>query len=523
VSDPKSPPSPDSEAPRRRSRVPSPTYNPITFIGVALAAGGLTGVAFFIFVSWLGNGGSGYVGLTFVPPLVLALLGVALMPVGRRLERRRREKGSLPSFSRNWSFDLTRLVHGRGLLALIGGTIAGTLGILVAGAGSLKMVEFTESNTFCGQVCHAVMHPEAVVYEESPHARIDCVECHVGHGGDSYIRSKLSGMRQLWAVASGSYSRPIPTPIAHRRPSREMCETCHWPDRFIDYKTITRTYYLSDPENTPVELRMMVKVGGAGNGFLEGSGIHFHMLSAHKVEFIARDSSRQEIPWVRITHPDGEVEVYQNDLDPPTEEELETREVHVMQCLDCHSRPAHQFVAPVNAVNAALNGGSLPSSLPEIKLQSVRVLDGDYDTTEEAMRSIEVGLRGFYQEEYPELVAGDGQRLADSVATVQAIYRKTIFPEMKADWSAHPNNIGHRDSPGCFRCHNDEMLNEDGDAIFTDCSRCHAILVQGKDVVQASTDFERGQDFIHPEDSDTVDEFTLCSDCHTGGAELYEE
>jgi len=37
------------------------------------------------------------------------------------------------------------------------------------------------------------------------------------------------------------------------------------------------------------------------------------------------------------------------------------------------------------------------------------------------------------------------------------------------------NNIGHMDSPGCFRCHDDSHKTKDGMAIGQDCETCHAI------------------------------------------------
>ena len=93
---------------------------------------------------------------------------------------------------------------------------------------------------------------------------------------------------------------------------------------------------------------------------------------------------------------------------------------------------------------------------------------------------------------------------------------------MKANWSAHPDNIGHLDWPGCFRCHNDELESSDGDTIFTTCNRCHVILSQGSDGEKLSVDLKKGKTFVHPEDDEEIDEYSACSDCHTGGAELYE-
>jgi hypothetical protein len=300
-----------------------------------------------------------------------------------------------------------------------------------------------------------------------------------------------------------------------------MCESCHTRDRLIGHKVITRSYALSGEDIEFVKLRMMVNVGGGADGFMKGSGIHFHMLMTQKVEYVARDPQRQDIAWVRVTGLDGEIKEYSNEEDPLTEAERESLEVRTMECLDCHSRPAHRFRSPVDSVNSAIVAGAISAQIPYVKEAGVRALDGDYATTEEAMTAIADRFLSFYEEEYPEVIEGDPHKLDDSIGVLQKIYRRTIFPEMKADWRAHPDNIGHRDSPGCFRCHNDEMVSEAGEAVFTDCTKCHAILTEDEEVVEASN-FDEGLAFVHPEDWETIEEFTVCWDCHTGGADAYE-
>jgi hypothetical protein len=504
------------------SGLPRPIYNWLSIVGCALAACGPTALVFFALVGVVIGDASGYAALAFLPPIAVTGLGLVLIVVGWVRERWRQKHGRHSSFHERWVVDPSRYVRHTGPLVILAGLVFGTFLLLGAGAGSVALVGYTESNEFCGEMCHAVMSPEATVHASSAHGRIACVECHVGHGGDSYIRAKLNGLRQVYSIVTGGIQRPIPTPIHNRRLSNEMCETCHRAERFIDYKAITRPYFLSGEDVEAVKLRMLVKVGGGADGLMEGSGIHYHMMLEHKVEYIARDPQRQEIAWVRIHHPDGSVAEFSNELDPLSDQERETLEVRVMECLDCHSRPAHRFPSPVDSVNTALAAGALPAEIPYIKEASVRALDGGYETTGQAMAGIASSLRSFYRENAPEVLEGDSGKLDASIDLLRKIYRSTIFPEMKADWSAHPDNIGHRDWPGCFRCHNDEMVDEEGEPVFTDCTRCHAILAQGGESVELAADFEEGLDFVHPEDEDTFDEFTLCTDCHTGGADLYE-
>jgi hypothetical protein len=366
------------------------------------------------------------------------------------------------------------------------------------------------------------MHPEWSTFQHSPHARLKCVDCHVGPEPESYVSVKLSGLRRLAAVATGSFERPIATPIRNMRPAREVCEQCHWSRRFIDYQEQTRAYFLSDEENTPLKVRMLMKIGGGENGFVGGVGIHYHMVVAARVEYMARGRQRQEIPWVRVTTKMGEVREYEDTDDPLSDSEKETLEVRTMDCLDCHNRPAHHFQAPVDAVNAALAAGVISRDLPFIKLEAVKALDAGYATQAAALAGISDRLGQFYSEEHAEVIEDKFADLEQAIATVQTIYLRTIFPEMKAQWSAYPDNIGHRDSPGCFRCHNDRMESAEGDAMVLECSTCHVILAQGADVQDVRTSFDRGEPFFHPGDDDYLEEYTECVDCHSGGADLYE-
>jgi nitrate/TMAO reductase-like tetraheme cytochrome c subunit len=400
--------------------------------------------------------------------------------------------------------------------------VVATALVLAVGSGLFQFTELTESNEFCGETCHSVMHPEWIRYAESAHAKVNCVECHVGRDAEGYIRSKLSGLERVAAMVTGDITRPIPTPIHDLRPARELCAECHTPGRFVDSRQIERSYFVADEENTPVNLRMLINVGGRGRGDREGSGIHYHMFVAQKVEYIARDPQRQEIVWVKVTRADGSTVEYQDSDDPIDDEERASLQVRTMDCLDCHNRPAHRFTAPIDAVNDALASGTISREIPYIKLEAVKALDQDYASTEAAMAGIAGALTTAYQEEHPEFVDAGREQLPKAIDAVQGIYRETIFPEMKANWSAHPDNIGHRDWPGCFRCHNDELESSEGDTIFTTCTRCHLILSQGSDGEKLSVDLKNGKSFVHPEDDEEIEEYSACSDCHTGGAELYE-
>jgi hypothetical protein len=227
---------------------------------------------------------------------------------------------------------------------------------------------------------------------------------------------------------------------------------------------------------------------------------------ANKVEYYSEDESRQTIPWVRVTYPSGEQTVYRAD---GFEDEIDESQLRTMDCMDCHNRPAHDYQSPNEAVNVALSLGRIDRSLPGIKTQAVTALVGEYETKEAAFSGIDELLR----EEYAD---APEERVAQAVEEVQSIYARTFFPKMKASWRSYPNNIGHKEWPGCFRCHDDSHSSEDGEKLLemSRCDACHIILAQGSgdELNQLEA---LGQEFKHPDD--LYDTSFLCSECHDGG------
>jgi hypothetical protein len=501
---------------------PHPIYNWMSGIGAAVVAVGTTAAAFLTLIDLIAGPASGYSGLALLLPVSLVGFGLLLVVAGWLRERRRQARGRYSSFYRTWVVDPWGIVRGRGFWFVPLVVAAGTFALFGAGAGTVGLVEISESNTFCTQACHAVMGPEGTTYADTAHSRIPCVECHVGAGPEGFLSAKLGGLRQVYAVATGTVSRPIPTPIHAGHIDRELCEGCHLPERDIGFVARAHAYFLSGEDVERDHMVMMVKVGRGPNGLLPGEGVHYHMQIAKKVEFIARDPMLQEIAWVRVTGSQGKTREYRLDSNPLSDAERASLPVHTMQCIDCHSRPAHRFSSAIDSVNRAIEGGLLPRDLPSIKEVAVQALDGGYATTPAALDGIDRQVRDYYREEYPEVLEERAEAVDASVATLRKIYQRTIFPEMKADWRAHPDNAGHLNSPGCFRCHNDGMVNSEGESIVTDCTTCHAVLAQNESSIGTMDDFEKGQQFLHPEDGSAFDEFTLCSDCHTGGKELYE-
>jgi len=358
-------------------------------------------------------------------------------------------------------------------LWFIGG--ATLLNILIFTFASYKGVSYMDSTTFCGKTCHTVMSPEYSAYQNSPHARVECVECHIGPGAGWFVRSKLSGLRQVLAVALKTYSRPIPSPVKYLRPARDTCEHCHWPQRFSGDKFIVKTNYKDDERNTQQTTALIVKIGGrSANGSV---GIHGrHLDEGSRIHYIATDERRQVIPVVYYTDDQGKtVEFVSTDI-KVSKQELEKGEKRSMDCIDCHNRPTHAFELPENAVDLRISRGLISPELPYIRKKAVELLKTKYPDRDTAQKQITEGIENFYKTSYAEVYNGKRALVEQSAENIARIYLRNIFPEMNVDWGVHPNNLGHNDFPGCFRCHDGSHTSADGQTISNDCSACHNLL-----------------------------------------------
>lgn len=373
---------------------------------------------------------------------------------------------------------------------------------------------YTDSAEFCSKACHVPMHPQATTYEHSAHARVACAECHIGSGASWFVKSKLSGTRQVLAMLRDTFSRPIPPAIKHLRPARETCEQCHWPKKFFGAQLREIVRFKSDEENTRVEIDMLINTGGGDEHTGRAEGIHMHMALTGRVEYIATDDMLQEIPWVRYLDQSGNTWIYRSDgrpsSDPPP-----AGPVRQLDCMDCHNRPAHKFRSPQDGVDIFLDVGKIDNTLPYIKREAVAALTQPYPDADTAYRKIADHLSTFYETRYPEVWARRKASVNYAIDKVRELYSRGFFPDMKVDWRTYPDNIGHLISPGCFRCHEGKHVNQRGEAISHECNVCHTFLnpVQrnGYDAL-----IERGE-FVHPLELVGKHANMRCNECHTGG------
>ena len=234
--------------------------NPITLTGAVITTStALTTIAFWFYDVFMPGPPHPYIGLlVFLILPGIFVLSLLLIPLGIWLRRRSlRGSGKLPEVYP--AIDLRLPVVRRTFEWVAFATV---LNLLILGTASYRGVQYMDSVSFCGTTCHTVMAPEYTAYQNSPHSRVECVECHIGPGAGWFVRSKLSGLRQVAAVTFHTYSRPIPSPVKYLRPARETCEQCHWPQRFIGDKFLVNTSYKDDEKNTPQTDVLLLKVGG---------------------------------------------------------------------------------------------------------------------------------------------------------------------------------------------------------------------------------------------------------------------
>ena len=390
--------------------------------------------------------------------------------------------------------------------------------ILLAGTsiGSYQAYEFTESTLFCGSVCHSVMQPERVAHSLSPHAQVRCASCHVGRTPLQYLEAKAYGLKELYLLATHTYPMPIPTPVHSMEPLRENCTSCHWERKYWGKLHRDYSHYIAANGNQRWTLKMNVKVGGMFSFGGEGEGIHWHMKISPKVTFVASDPQRQKIPWVKVLHEDGTETVYRSKELPSTDQDVSGLPQHEISCVDCHSRPAHQFKAPILAIDDAMARGHIDPELPDVKTRGVELLAATgYTQQEQAADQIRQKFIESYRVQNPDVFARREERVRESAETLALLYRQNFFPEMKADWRAYPDNIGHFLSDGCFRCHDGQHVSDQGKAISNDCSLCHEIVVQGPQGQEEAN--ATGLAFRHPVDFGVpIGDMGKCTQCHDG-------
>ena len=446
-------------------------------VGVALTTSAFLLFVFFELLQLAGILTNSYIGLiSYMALPALFILGLILVPIGWWQFHRATGRSTEELLSQRFPDDMTRAKRlGSSLVATI--SVLTVVNVLFLGIGGARMLHFMDTPKFCGTACHQIMEPEWVAYQNSPHAHVRCVDCHVGEGADALLNAKLNGLWQVISATFDLYERPVSTPVHQLRPASETCQKCHWPDKFYGDRIKTFSGFEMDEESTPHFSTLALKIG-SGTGEHEGT-IHWHVAEQNEVRYQAADEKRLVMEWVEVRRGDT-FHRYTNSafnkaalVNPLPEGHAEARS---MDCVDCHNRATHIYQGPEEAVDLALAAGTIDRSLPFAKKVGLSALTKGYIDRDAAWVGIDRAVRGFYLRDMERADLATSPLTDQMVKTLREIYNRNIFPFMNVGWNPYPTHIGHRDEGGCFRCHNKDMVDEEGVAIGYDCTLCHSIL-----------------------------------------------
>jgi len=500
-------------------RLPPSVHNRLTYAGALMVLLASSAGVFLLLFTALAGGDAPYGALIiFLMLPAIVLLGIVLVPIGMWRERGHLARTGHPSIE---SFPVLDLNDPRRRFRVVLAAIAGVALMFATNFGSFLAYEHTESVAFCGQTCHVTMEPEAVAHRTSPHARTGCVACHIGPGSEAFVEAKVNGLRQVYEVLFDKVPRPIPVPIRNLRPATETCQVCHWPEQNYTPQYRRFVHFLSDDANTRWEVHLRLNTSGGGPHVGGAGGIHAHHSGVNKkIEYVAVDRERDDIPWLRVTDREsGLVTEYLASGASRPDDAIAHDEARTMDCIDCHNRPAHRYNEPGDSMDSYMALGKIDPTLPSIKKVGVELLSAaDYQTTAEASRKILEGVQAYYRTEHPEVLEKRAPAVNAAIHHLQTIYHRNFFPRMKVRWDTYPDHSAHLITPGCFRCHDGNHKSASGEVVPNDCRTCHVIVAQGNaGELEHATD-DAGLEFSHPGDVGDAWQGMACTDCHGGAS-----
>jgi len=498
-------------------KLPKTVYNWVSITGFLLAVNSLIVIVLLFLFSLLSNESNSYMGLfNYIIVPAFMVMGLFMIPIGMLRKRKKIIKGA--EDSNKWPIlDLNHKIQRTAVVRI---SII-TLVLLVASAmGSYQAFHYTESVKFCGELCHKVMEPEYTAYQHSSHANVRCVECHVGEGAGWYVKSKLSGLYQVYSVLFKKYSTPIGTPLHNLRPASETCERCHWPEKFYSQKLRNLRSYIADSVNTEWNTSLLMKIGPQFSAKGLSEGIHWHINKGYKIEYVASTKDRESIPWVKLTDvKTGKVKIFIDEENPLDKKAMDSLEKRTMDCMDCHNRPSHKYLSAPNYIDNAMVAGRIPKDIPFIKMAAMEALKVPYNTKDTAHMSINKVVTEYYKSGQPSIFTKDFDRISKAIVAMQAEYDLNAFPFMKVESTKYLDHIGHLESDGCFRCHSNRHKTASGETISRNCDMCHSILAQGPTGAIKTVPLGENMEFVHPTDIKGKWKTAFCSECHKS---LYE-
>ncbi len=394
-------------------------------------------------------------------------------------------------------------------------------GIAVMAVVGITGWEYSNSNAFCATMCHDVHPEESAAHKLGAHARVNCVECHMGRTSTLHLLAlKPTHLKELWGMVAG-YERPLASSTL--RPSREACESCHYPSAEHNDSISVKVQYGTDPQSSETRTKLVLHTGM--DAIREGytRGIHWHVQN--EVRFASPDIQRREIPLVEVTKPDGSKVVYTDAESKLTAEQIAALPKRAMACYDCHNSVGHPFRNPLIAVDEAIRTGKIDRKLPDSKARAVALVEKLPEVAGDE-KSNEAKIDALIAEGTAKANTAAEFKPAEQKfnAEMRGILLGAAFHEKGLSWKSFPNHTGHADTPGCFRCHDGKHFNDKGEAIRLQCTLCHGLpqvtRENGKGSVpsllpekvgEKQPDSHKRPNFMHTHSDDVGPE---CEACH---------
>jgi hypothetical protein len=158
--------------------------------------------------------------------------------------------------------------------------------------------------------------------------------------------------------------------------------------------------------------------------------------------------------------------------------------------------------------------GAVSKNIPFFKKVAMGILRETFTDRDTAVMKIGNTITDFYKSDYKDYYTNNRGIIDSSVASVQKAFIQNTFPKMKVTYDLYPEHIGHLESDGCFRCHNDAFKSDNGRTITRDCNLCHSIVGQGKIGMMEYTNLRESLEFRHPVDIGTAWKEANCAECH---------
>jgi hypothetical protein len=281
---------------------------------------------------------------------------------------------------------------------------------------------------------------------------------------------KPTHMHELWGMVVG-YERPKHATTL--RPARDSCEACHWPQVRHNDSVRTKVRYADDAKSTETRTTLQLHTGMGEVRESGSKGIHWHI--AQELTYVATDPGKQKIPWVQAKGADGKVTTWFDPTSGVTPQQVEKLEKRRMDCIDCHNASGHPFGNPVNLVDEAIQEERISRKIPSVKARAVAVIERAKDLTgtrEQRAAAIDKILEADKPKEAKPDLDKPEKAYKDEMRRILLL---TTFSHKDLGWKTFPDNVGHNDFPGCFRCHDGKHMDASGQAIRLQCTLCHAL------------------------------------------------